>query len=206
MPRQPKPFYRSGYIASSLNTDGVSFRVTYTRWADKPVPARSKKRKSGRLIGKATTAEEINGLRHCIATFAIDPGRRDWLFCLATQLEHAKRPLSAEKANAALRRVVIASEDALTKMRGNRGSRVAHFLDGDGLVKRAHSLVVKLISNSLRLPQGNISPDQPLSKDEYKELVRCGVCIVGIFSSWRNLFVSAMPMHVKDTSSLCVIS
>ena len=205
MPRQPKPFYRSGYIASSLNTDGVSFRVTYTRWADTPVPNKSRK-KSGRLIGKATTAEEIQRLRHCIATYSIDPGRRDWLFCLATQLEHGKRPLSAEKANKALQRVKIASEDAIRLMRGNRSSRVTHSLDGEAIVKEAHLLVLQLIHKSLRLPGSSNPPDQPLSEVEYEKLVRCGVCILGIFSSWRNLFVSAMPMHGKDTSSLCVIS
>ena len=49
-------------------------------------------------------------MRNLVHTFAIDPGRRDWIFGLASQVRHADRPTSASEVVMVHRRLDYAFE------------------------------------------------------------------------------------------------
>ena len=86
----------------------MHFAVTYGKLKDKIVPVRKGSKVPRRLSGHASTVEEIQSVRHLIHTYAIDPGRRDWIFGLASQVRHADRPTSASEVVMIHRRLTYA--------------------------------------------------------------------------------------------------
>ena len=102
----------------------MHFAVTYGKLKDKIVPVRKDVNLPRRLSGHASTVEEIQSVRHLVHTYAIDPGRRDWIFGLASQVRHADRPTSASEVVMIHRRLSHALRAALCHVHPNEHMRL----------------------------------------------------------------------------------
>ena len=107
----------------------MHFSVTYGKLKDKIVPVRKDGNLPRRLSGHASTAEEIQSLRNLVHTFAIDPGRRDWIFGLASQVRHADRPTSASEVVMVHRRLNYALRAAQCKVDPGEHKRLTQLWD-----------------------------------------------------------------------------